>query len=366
MHVIDKLSVRSSGIHGVTLALARWMKLHNPAEFTFTVVVLRSYEPSARVLEAAGGRICFLSRKKFDPRTLFDILRLINKHEPQILHLHGYASSDFGRIASRMTGVPNIVHEHVAFDTQPFYQTIADFVLSPFTDKAIAVSDQVARFMIDARKVMPSVLETIVVGVPVDEFELPPKKLIESEKEKLGISRHEKVVCNIGRLDHQKGLLYLFEAFEQTVKECPDTRLLIVGDGPCREMLESLADRLRIRRNIIFTGYMKDVRFLLALSDVVAIPSLFEGGPLTLFEAMSMGKPVIGTPVGSMGEVIKHGVTGFIVPVRNVEELTKHMLILLQNKDRRERMGMAARKRIIEYDTSKSVVRLSSIYRKMS
>lgn len=365
MHVIDKLSVSGSGIHGITKAIEWWIPRFDTQSFRFSVCSLRAPEPAGELFEAQGTPIFFLDRSKFDIRTLIDLLQLVKREKVDILHLHGYASTNFGRLVSLVTGVPNIVHEHTVIDDQPLYQTIADWLLSPLTSQAIAISQPVYEFMVHRRKINPTKLDTFFYGLPLSEFQAPQPLEVQETRNRLGISPEEQIVCNVGRLATQKGQKYLLQAALIVLKERPKTRFLIVGEGPERKELESFVTENGIEKQVILTGMRSDIPALLTLSDVVAIPSLWEGGPITLFEAMNLSKPVVGTPVGLMGEVIIDGETGFQIEPHSVDALAKKLLLLLQNPKLAQRMGDRAQEICQHYDLSHSVQRLSKMYQKL-
>jgi len=361
MHVIDKLGVAGSSIHGVTRAISWWIPRFDPDQFQFVVCSLRSEETAGDIFKKERIPLFYLNKGKFDPTTLTKLLSLIRQTQPHILHLHGYGSTNFGRIASVITGIPNIVHEHTILK-QPFYQTIVDKILSSSTTRSIAISEPVRQFMIRQRKIPESRLETFFYGLPLNEFKITSIKSIKNKRAQLHIGPREKVICCVGRLDRQKGQIYLLKAAAQIFRVCPNTRILIIGDGPDLTILQSTARQEGIIDRVIFTGFREDIADLLALSDIVAIPSLWEGGPITLFEAMNLKKPVIGTPVGLMEEVIKDRETGFLVPCQQVGPLAEKLIFLLENQQIAQVMGQRGYEICQTYDLSYSVDRLSQIY----
>ncbi|MFK8185843.1 MAG: glycosyltransferase [Phormidesmis sp.] len=364
MHIIDKLSVSGSGVHGVAKALEWWIPAFDPNKFRFSLCSLRSPEPAGDVFRQQGTPVHFIDKSKFDPTTIPALISLIKREKPDIIHLHGYGATNFGRIASLFTGVPNIVHEHTVIDDQPLYQTIADTVLAPLTTTAIAISKPVYDFMVERRKLTPA--HTFFYGLPLDKFQAPAPEQVEQTRQALAIPSEESVVCNVGRLDTQKGQLYLLQAAVSVLKARPNTRFLIVGEGPDRAMLETFAKEQGIDQQVTFTGLRKDVPALLALSDIVAIPSLWEGGPITLFEAMNISKPVIGTPVGLMGNVIQEGKTGFVVPKETAAPLAEKLIYLLQNPDQAQAMGKKGGEICQQYDIAHSAGQLSRIYTELA
>ena len=366
LHVMDKLGVGGSSIHGVTRALSWWLPRMDQSEFEFSVCSLREPEDAARFFKHENITVQFLDRGKFDPRTVWDLLTIIQKAEPDILHLHGYGSTNFGRIAGALVGIPRIVHEHVVIEDQPAYQTLADSILSPLTTQAIAISPPVRDFMIERRQINPQKLETFFYGIPLEDFTPSEDTVIRRKRRDLGLRSDQPVVCCVGRIDTQKGQRYLISAAAKVTEELPDAAFLIVGDGPKLEQRKRQRERLGLADTVLFLGHRDDVPDLLAMSDVMALPSLWEGGPITLFEAMRVGKPVVGTPVGLMPDVIEDGQTGYLVPPKEVEPLAARLVGLLQNPDRAEQMGKAARETVKEYDMSKAVERLSRVYREVA
>ena len=366
MHIIDKLGVRGSSIHGVTQILVQSIPLFDPQRFQFSVCSLRAPETAGELLKQEDVKLYYLNKGKFDPTTLSSLLAVIQKERPQIVHLHGFGAGNFGRIAALLKGLPNIVHEHVVFPHQPRYQTLADAILSPLTTKGIAVSHPVRDYMVKYRKIKPEKVETLFFGLSLSEFQPPPPDEIHEQRALLGIAPDEQVVCTVGRLDTQKGQRYLLKAARLILEELPRTRFLIVGDGPDREMLTSLVQEDGIADRVIFTGFRTDVATLISLSDVFVIPSLFEGGPITLFEAMNMRKPVVGTPVGLMGDLIQDGETGFLVPCEDVSLLAERLITLLKNPELSQMIGEKGWQVCQQYDISHYVQRLGEIYQELA
>lgn len=303
-----------------------------------------------------------MGRSKFDPRTYLDLSKLIEQEKPDILHLSGYGSTTFGRLVGTAKGLPNIVHEHAVFPKQPLYLTAVDALLSPLTTTAIACSEPVRDFMVTARKVQPQKVETLFYGLPLKEFKAPAQEVVDHERSKLGILPGEKVICNVGRLDTQKGQIYLLKAATSILKEFPNTRFLLVGAGPDLEMLQSFAQSEGIADQVIFTGYREDVPTLLALADVVAMPSLWEGLPIALVEAMNMSKPVVGKTAGGMGSAIDDQKTGFIIPFKDCELLANKLIFLLKNSEVAQSMGSEAKEKCKQYDIAHSYKKLREIY----
>ena len=126
-------------MHGVKRLFAWMIPRFDPSRFEVSLVSLRKKDLSEETLDALGIDITYLERSKFDPRTLPALLRIIDRKGIDILHLHGYGATTFGRIAAGMRSIPTILHEHANLTDTPWFQKVADRMLAPATDIAIAV-----------------------------------------------------------------------------------------------------------------------------------------------------------------------------------------------------------------------------------
>jgi glycosyltransferase involved in cell wall biosynthesis len=164
-------------------------------------------------------------------------------------------------------------------------------------------------------------------GVPITSPAEPPRRSASAEF----------VVGGVGRLHRQKG----FDVLVRAVARLPGTHLVLVGDGPERASLEHLADRLGVADRVSVTGWVETVSGWLSIVDVLAMPSRFEGLPLALLEAMLAERPVVGTDVGSIGDALRHGETGLVVPVDDELALTDALGRLREDPGLRRRLGRA-------------------------
>jgi glycosyltransferase involved in cell wall biosynthesis len=366
LQILDKLGVKGSMVHGVSRALSWWIPRFDSSQFEISVCSLRAPEPAIEVFRQAGIEVTFLSKGKFDPTTLTSIMALIDREKPDILHLHDYGATTFGRIAGFLKGVPRLVHEHSPLPNQPIYQTLADFALARMTTKAVAVSDSVRDFMIRERHVKPELIETFFVGIPLDEFQLPDADVLASTRQELAIGPEDKVIATVGRLDPAKGQVYLLEAAKLVLDELPNTRFLIVGDGSDLEMLQARAATLGVEQGVTFTGFRSDIPAIYGISDVVAMPSLWEGKPIALLEAMNLGKPTVGTPWVLSADIMSNGGVGLSVPTEDSAALAEKLLVLLRDPALAQEMGARAKERSKDFDVSITIERLSRIYRELA
>ncbi|MBI9070058.1 MAG: glycosyltransferase [Melioribacteraceae bacterium] len=363
VHVIDKLSVDGSGVHGVTKVLESWIKNFNREEFEFSIISLRAQEKAEEIFQKINVPIKFLNRSKIDPRTILDLTKIINQEKPDLLHLHGYGAANFGRIVSKIKKIPNLVHEHAILTNQPFYQTIADTILAPLTDKAVGVSSDVVKFLQEYRKTKKEKLEVINNGIDTEGFKIPTEEQIIKERDRLKIPGDYKVVCKVGRLDRGKGHEYLFRAAKKVLNVHPKTIFLIVGAGPEHERLEALTHELKINNNVVFTGYHTHVEVCLGLSNIFAFTSLSEGFCVSVLEAMNAGLPVVSFPVGGVNELIQDSKNGFIVPMKDVDKLEEKISLLLNDDELSRKIGDCAKVDCKNFDVKYSVQKLANLYK---
>jgi glycosyltransferase involved in cell wall biosynthesis len=362
VHVCDKFGVAGSSIHGVSRLFSWWFPRYDRTRFDVSLVGLKRPEPASELLAREGVPVHHLNRGRFDPRILPDLVALARERRARILHVHGYASADFGRLAARRIGAALVLHEHFADPRLPAYQAWADRLLSRYTDRAIAVSGSTRDFLVHERHVPAGRVRLIWNGAPLQEFARPPAGAREAVRRELGLSPDALVVGTIGRLSAQKGQRDLLAAAAQVTRDFQDVRFVLVGDGDLRPQLEAQAAALGLGDRIVFAGHRTDMPAVLAAIDVVCISSTYEGTPLALFEAMAAGKPIVSTAVDGCREVLSEEHTGLLTPPQDPDRLARALLRLRRDPDLRRRLGAAAAAESARYDIAECVRRIESLY----
>jgi glycosyltransferase involved in cell wall biosynthesis len=362
LHVCDKFGVAGSSIHGVSRLFSWWFPRYDSSRFDVSLCGLKEPEAASRLLEADGIRVHHLGRGRFDPRILTDLVALGRRLEARILHAHGYAAADFGRLAARQIGAKLVLHEHFADPRMPAYQGFADRLLARFTDRAIAVSASTREFLVRERHVPRDVIRLIWNGAPLDEFAPVARDKAEAVRRELGLPLDALVVGTVGRLSAQKGHRYLLDAAAAVLRRAPETRFLVAGDGDLDQSLRQQARDLGIASSVIFAGHRGDVPAVLGAIDVLCISSTYEGTPLALFEAMASGKAIVSTAVDGCREVLEEGSIGLLVPARDSAALAAALLRPLLDTPLRERLGQAARRASRSYDIGDCVSKMEALY----
>src|SRR5262245_57298620 len=151
-------------MHGVKRLFAWMIPRFDPDRYNVSLVSLRKKDVSEETLESFGVDITYLEKGKFDPSTWPALAQVIERKNIDILHLHGYGATTFGRLAAWRRGLPVILHEHANLTDTPWYQKVADVWLEPLTDIAIAVSQSTAEFVINARKIPARKVKIVYLG----------------------------------------------------------------------------------------------------------------------------------------------------------------------------------------------------------
>jgi len=363
LQVCDHLGWEGSRMHGVKRLFSWMIPRFDRERYNVSLVSLRKKDLSEETLESMGVDIEYLHKGKFDPATLTALLKVIDRRQIDILHLHGYGATTFGRIAGKMRGLPTILHEHANLTDTPWFQKIADRMLASSTDIAIAVSKSTADFVINARLVPPERVKVVYLGVPLEEFSRPRtvQEMAEARHE-LGATPDEFIVGTITRLHDSKGNEYLVEAAKAVLQRRPKTRFYLFGEGPLRPALEAQAKALGIADRFVFGGFTRDVAATLSAFDLSVFPSLWEGTPLTVFESLAMGKAIVATDADGLVDVLTHDRDALIVPKRNAAALASGIVTLLDSPELRSRLSVQARMTGRQYDILAFVKKMERLY----
>jgi glycosyltransferase involved in cell wall biosynthesis len=363
LQVCDHLGWEGSRMHGVKRLFAWMIPRFDPSRHRVSLVSLRKRDLSEETLDALGVDITYLERSRFDPMTLPALLRVIDAKRIDVLHLHGYGATTFGRMAARLRGLPVVLHEHANLTRTPWYQKVADRLLEPYTDIAIAVSQSTADFVIGQRQLPADMVRVVYLGAPFGEFSrvrLPAE--IEAARAEIGIRPGDVVVGSITRLHDSKGNEYLVDAAARVVAARPSARFFVFGEGPLRPALEAQAAALGLGDRFVFAGFTKDVARTLSAFDLSVFPSLWEGTPLTVFEALAAGRPIVATDADGLVDVLSDGHDARIVPKRDRAALADRIVELIDRPDERARLAANARMTARNYDIDTFVAKMGRLY----
>jgi glycosyltransferase involved in cell wall biosynthesis len=363
LQVCDHLGWEGSRMHGVKRLFGWMIPRFDRERYNVSLVSLRKKDLSEETLESMGIDITYLGKSKFDPTTLPALLKVIRRKKIDILHLHGYGATTFGRIAAGMRSIPTIVHEHANLTDTPWFQKVADAILEAETDIALAVSQSTADFVIKARQIPHDKVKVVYLGVPMEEFNRTrnPEEIADARAE-LGVSPDDLLIGSVTRLHDSKGNDYLVEAARLVVNQRPAARFMVFGEGPLRDDLEARARRLGLGDRFQFAGFARDVARVVSAFDISVFPSLWEGTPLTVFEALAMGKAIVATDADGLVDVLRHEHDAVIVPKRDAAALAAAMIRLIDEPGTRARLSESARVSARQYDIAAFVGKMERLY----
>ena len=352
-------------MHGVKRLFAWMIPRFDPERFTVSLISLREPDSSADTLESHGVDVTYLSKSKFNPSTLPTLLRELDRKKADIVHMHGYGATTFGRLAAARRGLPTVLHEHANLTDTPWFQKVADRLLAPYTDLAIAVSRSTAEFVINARLIPEERTRVVYLGAPFDEFsrERTPDEVAHARAELgLPLDLDRPVVGTVTRLMSSKGNQYFVEAARDILARKPDVHFCIVGEGELQSDLEAQVQALGLGERLSMPGFVRDVAGALSAFDLVVFPSLWEGTPLTAFEALAAGRPIVATDADGLLDILHDGEDAVIVPKRDSAAIASAVVALLDDPSRRSVLEAGARRTGAGYDIDAFVRRMEQLY----
>jgi glycosyltransferase involved in cell wall biosynthesis len=352
-------------MHGASKYYINTIPYFDKKTFNVLLCVLRKEDHITNIFKDHNINVRHLGRGKFDIRTIIDIWKLARKEKVHIIHAHGYGAANFGRLSRVIRNIPVIVHAHDDDRNYPFHQKIADFLLSSFTDKTIAISEYVKESCVNKRSFSNQKVDVMYNGIQLLDFAAPEEERIEKERKRLGIKPDSKVIGTVTRLREEKGVKYLIQSAEKVLEAFPGAVFLVAGDGPLKNDLQSLSGKLGLGKKFIFAGFCKDIPAILSLLDIVVIPSLTEGLGMAVIEAMAMGKPIVASSVGGIKELLKDGKTALLVPPKDPKALAEKIIYLMTHQNEAKQIGLRAKEESKKYDISAHVKTLGNYYRNL-
>lgn len=330
------------------------------------VCVLRGHHAASTArLQDVGVDPVFFGRRKWDPRALGDLLRVIHRESPDVLHLNGMKAHLLGRLAAIITRRPSIVHLHFEYRPRP---ALLQQWLGTRTSKLLAVSRRLADHGREAFRVPLPRVELLYNGIDLQPFRASCSSS-DAARGQFGLPAATPVVAAVGRLtlSPDKGYRELIRAMALVRRRVPGAILVIAGDGPARSICERLVEDLDLSNAVRFLGYTDRIAAVLAAADVAVVPSMCDDAfPYAALEAAAAGRPVVGFRVGGLPESVRHGETGLLLDRGNVHALGGAVATLLEQPEWGASMGAAARRFAEGFSIERHVQRLVSIYHELT
>ena len=361
LHIIDKFSMDGKHPSSCAFLFRDWHRCYDRSRFHVVYCGLKEPDPGSRMLETEGLELVYLNHGKYSPANFRGIMDVIRSRHIDLLHLHGYSSANFGRLAAWRTGIPAVLHEHAALKVRP-HQFVMDFLLRRLTDHAIVVSRSVREFAVTGRSIPPERISVIYNSVDLDRFKPVSRAAIRAFRDQFHVPAGHRLVGTVTRLRQEKGNRYLLQAVPAVLSRFPQTTFLLIGDGPEMEALRQLAHHLSIENRVTFTGFYQDIPLALGALDVKVMPSLTEGSPYALIEAMAAGRAIVATRVGGIAEMMTHEEDCLLVPPRDPEGLAEGIGRVLADTGLAIRLGEEAKRRSRRFSVDRIVSRHEAVY----
>lgn len=312
-------------------------------------------------------------RPGLDARALWEMYRFMKKGGYDVVHTHASKAGILGRMAARMAGVPVVVHtlhSLVFHEYQKAWQNRLYIslkrVCAPMTDVLISVNDKTAQGALAAGVGRPEQHVTIFSGMELEPFlSVRDRMSVAEAKMRVGIPPEAPVVGKIARLFPLKGHEQFFDAAAHVAAARPDAWFLLVGDGELRAELEARARALGIADRTVFAGLVPppEVPRYIHAMDVVVHTSLREGIARVIPQAGAVGKPVVTFELDGAPEVVRDGISGYLVPALDTESLARRVLELFEDPARRDAFGGAARDFVAaNFGVDLMVERINDVY----
>jgi glycosyltransferase involved in cell wall biosynthesis len=365
------LLITGLGLGGAERLLERAIPHLDRDRFHYRLAYLLAWKDAlVGPFEAAGIPVyCLDYRTVADVGVLGRLDGLLRRERIDLVHAHLPVPGVLARLARRRGAVRWVVYtEHSMPSRHQVVSRVLNVATYGLNDAVIAVSDGIAR-EVAAR--LPGAqnghrrLFTIPNAIDVEELERLPVQR-EDVRREFGFPDDARVVVHVGNLRAVKGHAYLLAAARQVVARDPRAHFLLVGTGPLASQLAGEARRLGLNGRVVFAGFRPDATRLLAAADLYVLSSLHEGMPISLLEAMALGRPAVLTRVGGIPEIAADGETAHLVEPRDADGLARAIADLLADPARRDRMGEAARRRARQrYGMAQMVTAVEDVYRRV-
>ena len=303
----------------------------NPQKYKTICVYLNRNSNEQNFFEQKGIKTFYVSQKRkfsvFNILAIWKLSKLLKREKVDILHCHKHKPTIYGTIAAKFAGVPVIIsHVHGLNRSRNFKRKFMNRFIFKRVSKIVTVGQAVKK---DVLRDNPSVCADKVfsLGNSIDYGRFADVKISkEQAKKNIGLPEKSFVFGTVGRLVPTKGQAFLIDAFAKVKQKKSEAELIFIGKGRLESQLKEKADKMGLADSVHFLGKRSDIPQILRAMDVFVLPSIAEGLPRSLLEAMAAGLPCVATVVGGIVEILGDGEFGLLVPAENAQALAKAMM----------------------------------------
>ncbi len=340
--------VDSFGIGGAEKKLKELIAHMDSDRFQTTICNVGSGEKILDYFSDLGWPVVPIYRRhRLDPGPVWRLARLIRQNRIDVIMTTLFYADFLGALVGKWAGARAVFSWETISSPEWLYARR----LYPYRavirniDKVISVSRATERWLVQNRNVPERMITVIPYGVNLKMYQRNAGRL----RQKLAISPEDPVIGMVCRLHPQKGHIYLIKAAQRVVEQFPNAHFVLAGTGPLEQELRQIVAENGLDSCFHFLGFCDDVVSVYSICDIFTLPSLYEGLPNVVLEAMAAANPIVATPVDGTKEAVIDGETGVLVPVRSPQKLAQALISLLENPKRSREMGAKGRKRVEEH-----------------
>lgn len=355
-------------IGGTQQELLKFLRYASHEKYQFSVCILLGHDRLNDEISALGiENINLEMRHYYDFGAWWRLYRFAKEKRVDLVHTYGLKAHIIGRIVGKCLRVPvNISSVHSTDPWRKWYHVLLERLTSRLTDLYISNS-QAGRLATHQRERIPlRKIITIPNGIDVTEYESYHTLTFEeinALKQRFGIASTAPVIGIVANFRQMKGHKTIVDALPRVLKSFPELKCLFVGSDLWHGTVQEYIREKQLERTVICIGFQQNIPEILAILDIFLLPSLWEGLPTSVMEAMAMKKPVIASTVGGIPELVEHEVTGLLIPPNDPVRLADEVIRLLNNPAWAAQLGQAGYKKIQQdFALTSSVAKIEEVY----
>lgn len=342
------------------------------------ILVCKESGPLVNAISALGFKSEFVPSlerdisPKADVKALLDLVKCFRRIRPDVVHTHSSKTGILGRLAARLAGVPMVIHTVHGF-AFPFAKSrfvryfyfLAEFIGGLLSDKVVVLNITDYNYAIKNLKISESKVHLIPNGVAIESFGAAVSVRKEYRQEVLATEKDEEIcIAMVGRLWAQKNPLCLVEAAKKVIDRTDiPVKFFFAGDGELKDEVERKILEYRLEGKVGILGWRSDVPKLLSSVDVFVLPSLWEGMPLAILEAMASKLPCVVSNIPGNRDLVEHDVDGLLFEANNADSLAEQLIRVIEDRQLRERFSNAAFDKVTnKYSLARRMEKVTALY----
>ncbi|MCM8772294.1 MAG: glycosyltransferase [Candidatus Omnitrophica bacterium] len=345
--------IGSSEVGGTEKMVLELAKNLDRKIFDFVFFTLKGEGKFTQKIRQENFKIYVLNLKK-NPFSLINLLLYLKREKLDILHSFLFVANIIGRIYGKILRIKFIISSQRS--TEPWrkwYHWLLERFTKNFVNLIISNSYSAKEILIRKAKISRKKIKVIPNGIKI-----PEKKEFLKNKDFF-------VIGTVGNLRKAKGHIYLIESSKIVLEKIKNVKFYIVGEGELKDLILNKIKKENLENYFVLTGFVDNIYEYLKTFDIFVLPSLWEGCPVSLLEAMGYGLPCVATNVGDVPYIIENGKDGFIVKKEDCKEMAEKIIYLIENEDVRKQFSEKAQEKIRKYFNLEEMIHsYSSIYLK--